>query len=73
MALMKKSSRYKNKNYADRIRRKLHEENISIHQFCADVGISYSSYKDYMRGTTKGIKEGDTKVRKLIKALERIK
>ncbi len=68
-----RATKYKNKEYAKEILRKLHKRNMTVKKFCHDAGVSFSTYQDYLRGNQTGKNKGDTKIKKLIKALDDIK
>lgn len=64
---MVKQNRYE---LAKRFRAKLILSDRSIAGFCRQAGVSYALYRNYIRGIVKGTRAGDTKIKRLVAAME---
>ena len=55
---------------ARRFRAKLVLQGRSVAGFCRQADVSYALYRNYIRGIIKGTRAGDTKIKRLIAAMD---
>ena len=60
----------KRKELGRLVKAKLALEGKTIADFCRELGISYELYKRFIEGKVNGKRAGETKVKRLMKAIE---
>ena len=64
--------KYKKIELARQVKGKLALRGKTIVQFCRNIGVSYSLYKDFIDGKAIGTRVDGVKTQRLIKAIEKI-